>query len=120
MRIYIFISLIVLAYTSGCTYKQFNPNPPINNGCDTSTVTYNGKISGIMASACTNCHNTATPAAGIDLSTYAAVAAAASQANFMGSVNHTNNYSQMPKGGPQLPPCERQQLQAWINKGKPQ
>jgi mono/diheme cytochrome c family protein len=93
-------------------------NNNCTGGCDTTSFTYSGAVSVTINSYCKGCHNPASLGGGIDLSTYAAVKAAAG-GRLMGSILHTAGFSAMPKGGSQLSDCQVTQIEKWIQAGTP-
>lgn len=88
--------------------------------CDTTSVTYTGSVNPIIQTWCIGCHSGSKPANNIALETYNDVVACANSGGLLGSVTHGSGYSPMPKGGPQLSPCEIGTIEKWINTGKPQ
>jgi hypothetical protein len=111
-----FISLVTF---SGCYYdneEYLYGNAP----CDVTTVTYTVTVSPILATACYNCHGTATGNAsggGIILDTYTKLKPYVTNGKLMGSINHAGGYSAMPKGATKLSSCEIKKIQAWITAG---
>ncbi|MEO8148152.1 MAG: c-type cytochrome domain-containing protein [Bacteroidia bacterium] len=90
------------------------------NDCDTNNVTYNSKIKPLMDLKCKGCHSGSNPPSGINLSTYAGTVASAQTGQLAGSVKHLSPYSAMPKGGAQLPQCEIDIIDIWIQNQYPQ
>ncbi|CAN5531787.1 hypothetical protein BH11BAC2_BH11BAC2_09230 [soil metagenome] len=88
-----------------------------SNGCDTTNVTYAGTIKPLIDNKCKGCHQGASPGGGVDLSTYAGIAASAANGSLLGSVQHNPNWSAMPKNSAQLPDCEIAQIRIWVNAG---
>ena len=67
------------------------------SGCDTLTVTYTSNIKPLMDAHCVSCHNSKEQALWINLSTYELVKEEASRAWFLGSIEHEERFSPMPK-----------------------
>jgi len=114
--------LLILALFSSCNYyKDDKLNPPDGFSCDTTGITFNGKILTILSENCLICHSDVAAidnASGIYLVTYADVKSRA--AAILGAVNHTGGYFPMPKGAPKLDPCLRLQFAIWIRNGMPE
>ena len=87
--------------------------------CDTSNVTYSGKIKLIIDLKCKGCHSGSNPPLGINLSTYAGLQGIALTGALMGSITHQTGYFAMPKNSPSLPQCEIDAIRIWVNDGAP-
>lgn len=85
--------------------------------CDTANTGYNAAIKPIMENNCTGCHNASLASGGIILSTYAGVAAAATDGSLLGSIRHQSGYVAMPQGGTKLSDCKIKQVEKWIQAG---
>ncbi len=95
-------------------------NLTCENDCDTLNVTWSGTIKPLIDNKCKNCHQGSSPGGGVDLSTYANVAAAAMNNNSLLTVLLWPTTYPMPKGSPQpLPACEIAQIRIWVNAGAP-
>jgi mono/diheme cytochrome c family protein len=70
---------------------------------------------GIFTNSCFKCHSGATPSGGLDLTSYTAAKAAAT--NIKTRINNANN--PMPTGG-LLPQAQRDTISAWVDQGAPQ
>lgn len=70
--------------------------------------------------AYSGCHDAATKADGINLSTYGTVVSESSRARFMGSMQHQSGYKNMPEGKSQLNATDLQKIYCWIQSGTPQ
>lgn len=110
------INLIAQWILQGADNLTCDPN---SSGCDTTDVRYSTTIKPIMQLKCTGCHSGGSPSAGLDLTTYASMAAIALNGKLIGVVDHLPGYSPMPKGGNKLPECEVSQIRAWIQAGAP-
>jgi uncharacterized membrane protein len=86
--------------------------------CDTSNITFSGKISGIINTYCVGCHSGATPGAGIMLNSYAGVAGVAANGKLLGSIKGLASYKAMPVGS-KLDDCKIKQVQKWVEAGYP-
>lgn len=74
----------------------------------------------ILKTYCLGCHTGPTAGAGVDLSTYAGVQAAALSGQLLGSITWVSPYTgtkQMPQGGTKLPDCNIAQVRKWIESG---
>jgi len=85
--------------------------------CDTVNVTFSTSVSPILKTNCVGCHSAASPSAGIDLSTYAAVKIHATNGRLIGSITHVAGYKPMPSSTSKLGACEINQIKAWVTKG---
>lgn len=85
--------------------------------CDTVNVTFSASVLPVLKTYCVGCHSAASPSAGIDLSTYAAVKVYAANGRLMGSITHANGYKPMPSSTSKLGACEIDQIKAWVTKG---
>jgi hypothetical protein len=85
--------------------------------CDTVNVTFSASVLPVLKTYCVGCHSAASPSAGIDLSTYAAVKVYAANGRLMGSITHAIGYKPMPSSTSKLGACEINQIKAWITKG---
>jgi hypothetical protein len=95
--------------------------PSINSSCDTTNVTFSGKISTLLSNNCLSCHSNATASSAgnnIRLEDYADVVARS--AAITGSINHTGSYSPMPKNGGKLSSCLLTWFDIWVRNGMPQ
>jgi uncharacterized membrane protein len=85
--------------------------------CDTVNVTFSASVLPVLKTYCVGCHSAASPSAGIDLSTYAAVKVYAANGRLMGSITHAIGYKPMPSSTSKLGACEINQIKAWVTKG---
>lgn len=88
-----------------------------SGGCDTTDMSFSSDIMPILTNKCVGCHSGAGASGGVDLSTHSGVLAVVQSGQLFGSINWDNAYSNMPKGGSQLPSCEINQIKAWIDAG---
>lgn len=94
--------------------------PQIGDSCDTTSVTFSGTISVMLANNCYTCHSTAAAPSfgnGIALQDYADVVS--HSAAVLGSIKHESAYSPMPKGGGTLNDCLIRQMEIWVADGTP-
>ncbi len=87
--------------------------------CDLDNVTYSGTIAPIMQMHCNSCHSDTAPEAGVVTANYEGLRAIALDGRLLGSVNHEEGFSPMPKNSPQLEECPRDQMAVWVNAGAP-
>jgi hypothetical protein len=111
----------ILFFTLSCYYDNEEAlYPSLNSACDTSSVTFSGKIVPMLTDNCLSCHSNATAASAgnnIRLENYADVQARA--AAIKGSINHTGTYSPMPKNGTKLSACLIARFNIWVRAGTP-
>ena len=89
-------------------------------GCDTLNVTYSNTIQPIIQLYCIGCHSGQNPQYSINLSTYQGVVAVANSGRLLGAIRWETGFFPMPKNGNQLPACQINQFQIWIDTGMPQ
>ena len=123
ITIFIASMFSMLAFES-CYYDKADLLYPGGEGpCDTTTVVakYSSEVLPIMSVSCNTggCHNTIDAASGVILDTYNGVKAQALNGRLMGSMNHANGFSAMPKGARKLTNCTLEKIQQWINSGTP-
>jgi len=82
-----------------------------------NTVTYNGEIQAIVFNNCQTCHSGATPAAGLDLTTFSNVHNSAANGNLIQRINNAN--SPMPPAG-LMSASDRQKFADWQSSGFPE
>ena len=118
----VFVTFVIILFISiSCFYDNEEAlYPSLNSSCDTTSVTFSGKIAPIFANNCLSCHsNTTAATAGnnIRLEDYADVKARTTAIS--GSINHAGVYSPMPKNGGKLNTCLITQFDIWVRKGAP-
>lgn len=115
------ITVIFLLFTVSCYYdNEESLYPVLNSSCDTTNVTFTGKIVSMLSNNCLSCHSNATAPGsgnGITLENYADVKARATA--IAGSINQTGPYSPMPKNGGKLKACLITQFGIWVRNGAP-
>ena len=89
--------------------------------CETEGLTYTNFAQDLLSSNCSNaaCHGAGTTTT-FEMSDYATTSAAVAFNRIVGSINHTDGFSAMPKGGTKLADCDIDKLTAWINDGAPE
>jgi hypothetical protein len=120
MKNWLFLLLFVLlaGLIQGCYYdKKETLYPPMGMGiaCDTTAITFSGKIQPVLNAACIGCHNANNASGGHNLSTHAGVLASGSR--LLGSVKHSSGYSAMPKNAPKLNDCQILIIEMWLQNG---
>jgi hypothetical protein len=112
------LSIFLLFFVS-CYYDNEEAlYPELKTSCDTTNVTFSGTIVPIFANNCYSCHsNTTAAAAGnnIRLENYSDIVARV--AAVTGSINHTGNFSPMPKNGGKIKACSLLQFDIWVKNG---
>jgi len=110
---------IILMFLGSCYYDSEEAlYPSLNSACDTTNVTFSGKIAPMLANSCLSCHSNATAAGsgnGIRLENYADVKTRATA--LAGSIKQTGTYSPMPKNGGKLKACLITQFDIWVKNG---
>jgi hypothetical protein len=108
----------ILVVCISCYYDSEEDLYPTVIQCDTTSVTFSGKIAPLLANNCLTCHSNAVSAAsggGIRLENYADVVAKSTAV--AGAMKHTGGYSPMPRNGGMLKACLIAQFDIWVTKG---
>jgi hypothetical protein len=104
------------AIMPGCYYDSVEAlYPQIGSTCDTTNVTYTSVIEPMINDHCIQCHSgtyAPTLVTYNDLSSNATVV--------YGAISYSSGYTPMPQGAPKLNDCLINQMDIWINTGKPQ
>jgi cytochrome c5 len=114
-------SALVLGWTvvlSGCYYDV---ESELYGGevCDLSAVGYAADIEPIISTHCTGCHGGAAPSGGLQLGSYAQVAAIAQSGSLVDRTHRSaGDALAMPPSG-RLSDCQLQKIQNWVNQGAP-
>ena len=118
----LFLAFACLAGT-GCYYDSQEAiyGLPQKVPCDTTNITYSGKIAKIINANCSGCHsNTTSPLGnGIVLDNFDDFQKQVNTGKLIGDINQSPGSNPMPKDGNKLTDCEIAQIQLWINKGTP-
>lgn len=88
--------------------------------CDTSAVSYSMDVVPILEAKCYICHsqtNAPSAGAGYVLEGYEYLMDVVSTGQLSGSIDWKSGFSPMPKGGAQLPSCERAKIRNWVDQG---
>lgn len=119
------LSLMIIVFIfSGC-YKDKTQLQYPENMCDTTNVSFSTNILNILDASCQSCHKGASSSSGINLYDYATIKSLALDGKYVyGSLLSSvslqgGNPYPMPQGATQLPACDINQIQAWVNKGAP-
>lgn len=90
-----------------------------DNGCDTTSYTFNAVILPMINNNCKGCHSGAQPSGNIRLEDYATIRQAAVNGSLYGAVSHQPGFSPMPQNAAKLPDCNITQIRKWIENGTP-
>ncbi len=88
-----------------------------NIACDTSDVSYSQQIAPIFDTKCKGCHGSSNPNAGLNFLDYSTVASTAKSGRLLGALTWSDGYVKMPQAMEQLPACDLNLIQAWIDQG---
>ena len=88
--------------------------------CDTTVVTWENPIQGILAENCVPCHNEELHYNDVRHDTYEFELIVVNDGRLDGVVNHLPGYPQMPYQLPQLPDCELLLINTWLERGAPE
>ena len=121
-RLLYFVTIVtIIIAVSSCFYDNEEAlYPSLNSTCDTTNVTYSGKVVPVLANNCLSCHSNATAASAggnIALENFADVSSQA--ASISAAINHTGSLSPMPKNGSKLKACLISTFDIWVRNGKP-
>jgi hypothetical protein len=112
---------------SGCYYdteEELYPDQGKTTTCDTTNSRYSVEVKAILDSKCNSaaCHGGASNPSGIPLDSYTNLKAYLDfdKAQFISSIVHDGNASNMPKGSTKLVDCDINMIKSWINKGYPE
>lgn len=123
MRILMLLIFIALSVLYGCYYDSKEYLYPQDiAACNTTNVTYNLSVRPILNSYCLSCHsnNSASSLGGnVRLEMYSDVILRVDDGSLIGSINHDNGFSPMPKGSSKLNLCNITVIQKWIDDGAP-
>ncbi len=97
--------------------KSGAPNSSNCNTCDTSVYTFAARVKPLMDKWCVGCHNTGNAGGNHDLSTYNGIKTSLATGRFLGSIQHTSGFSQMPKSASKLSDCDLNAIVKWVNAG---
>ena len=88
--------------------------------CDTTNITWNSKIAGILEKNCVSCHGAEVSYNGVRHDSYAAEMIVVNDGRLRGVVNHLDGYSKMPKDRAKLPDCELKIINKWLDNDAPE
>ena len=117
---YSILFLFVIASFTTCYYYKEDIRYS-NNACDTTNITFTGKVAPVFANNCLVCHgNSVAPpdGGGLRLQDYADVKANITKA--FGSMSHLPGFIPMPLGQSEtIDPCSIKIVRIWIDAGMP-
>jgi len=116
------IFIFVLISFSGCLYNTEN-KLYTEQTCDTTHITYNGKIDSVFAAnTCFTCHATSVAppdGGGLRLDIYSVVKDNINRV--YGAVSHQSGFKPMPLGQSEtIDPCALKIIQIWRDSGMPE
>jgi hypothetical protein len=120
-RLFYFVTIVtIIIAVSSCFYDNEEAlYPSYNSTCDTTNVTYSGKVFPILANNCLSCHSNAmAPSAGNNIALENFTDVSSRTAAISGAINHTGSYSPMPKSGSKLKACLTSTFDIWVRNGK--
>jgi hypothetical protein len=115
-------SLIVSAIIlTGCYYDSEEAlYPQLNNGCDTTNVTYAGSVVPILVGMCYSCHsNVNAGGSGNDIRLESYSDVKANLTRVYGAITWESGYEKMPKDSNKLSDCYIRVFEIWIAQGAP-
>ena len=110
--------------SAGCFYdsQELLYGLPQNVPCDTTNITYSGRIEKIINLHCGSCHSSTTGqlyGRGIVLDTYEGFQKEAKDGKLLANIKQGPGSNPMPKDGTKLSPCDINIIQQWLEKGSP-
>ena len=116
----LFISLSTITIFSFLFVSCYYDNeealyPTLSSSCDTTNVTYSGKIVPILNDNCLGCHSAVATGGSILLTSYAEVVGYAPR--ITGSIKQLASFSAMPKNSGKIKSCSIIQWDIWVRKG---
>lgn len=111
----LFFALIM----QSCYYDNEEDLYPVPPPCDTTNVTYSANVWPVINDNCTSCHSGSAPSGNISLTDYSEIVDAADNGSLLGTIRHDAGWTPMPKGGAQLPDCDIQRIEIWVEDGTP-
>lgn len=88
--------------------------------CDTTDITWDSKVSAIMAKNCVRCHGEELSYNGVRHDSYESEMVVVNDGRLRGVVNHFDGFSKMPKDLGKLPECELKTINIWLDNGAPE
>lgn len=93
--------------------------PVSNTTCDTLRISFDKSIWPIIQKNCVSCHSTASPSAGIDLSSYSKILPYVQNGKLYGSITHAAGYKPMPSASTLLSNCDIITIRKWLQGSAP-
>lgn len=120
MRIFFSLCLASLLLSS-CYYdnEEYLYGPLDDGTCDTLNVSYSVNVKPILEQECFACHDFTAPGGGVVLTEFSQLQNAIIDGSLLGAIKHEPGFSNMPKSGNQLPACDIQRIEAWVQAGAP-
>lgn len=84
--------------------------------CDTTSLTYSGRISDIFQRSCVVCHSGSNPSGGRRLTTYNEVSDALLNSSLLSRIKAESGVPVMPPAG-KMDDCSVKQIEVWFNEG---
>jgi hypothetical protein len=119
LKITLILVLLLISLSQSCVSNNEEDLYGIKP-CDTTNVTWQSKISEIMAKNCVMCHGPELSYNGVRHDTYAFEMVVVNDGRLRGVVNHLDGYSKMPKDRGKLPDCELKLINIWLDNGAPE
>ncbi len=107
---------------AGCYYdtQESLYGLPQNIPCDTTNITYSGRIEKIIKNNCSSCHSSTTGQQygnGIIIDNFDGFQKQVLSAKLLDEINQVPGSNPMPKDGTKLNSCDLLAIQLWVNKG---
>jgi hypothetical protein len=117
---FLILAFIIFSFSKCYYYKEEVLNPVLANSCDTTNITYSGKVVPIFATNCLSCHGNAAVAGGdgggIKLEDFPDLKANLNRA--YGAMSHLPGFFPMPKGmSSTIDPCQIKIVRIWKDAG---
>ena len=108
-----------VCFFSSCYYDNKEELYPAVTSCDSSAVTYTGKVLPIIVANCYACHGNGSTLGNVNLDGHANLKVVSDNGKLAGVIEHQGGFSPMPQGGNKLDPCDIQVIEKWISDGAP-
>lgn len=85
--------------------------------CNTTAVSYQNFVKGVMSTSCNGCHGPGTGFGGVRTDSYSGLKSVVDRGRLYGAISWQQGFSRMPQGQPQLDKCTIDKIKSWIDAG---
>ncbi|HYV92512.1 MAG TPA: c-type cytochrome domain-containing protein [Chitinophagales bacterium] len=120
LKLFSIIIVLFFAAGTGCVWDKSAAPVPVNPiACDTTNVSYDSTIVGILQKNCYACHSSSLASGGVILTDYNGVLTVVNNGQLWNAINFSPGVVGMPLSGSKLSDCDIAMIGAWINAGAP-